>query len=144
MKYRGHLHKGVWVWPILWVIVSLLVYKQGGDAKASGVFLFVILVIPSTIRAAIILMTSEFAVTNRRVIVKGGFISRFSVEALIPRIEGVLVTEGILGRILGYGTVTVLSAGGAQVFFRNITNPRQFRRAVQEQIDRIESRNTAI
>ena len=51
--------------------------------------------------------TNEFAITNKRVILKEGLITRRTIEMSISKIESVAVKQSVLGRILGYGTVTI-------------------------------------
>ena len=43
------------------------------------------------LQALIVMLTTEFAVTNRRVIAKTGFIRRHTLEMLLPKIESVSV-----------------------------------------------------
>jgi uncharacterized membrane protein YdbT with pleckstrin-like domain len=74
--------------------------------------------------------TSEFAVTNRRVLIKVGLISRRTVELNLTKVESVAVDQGILGRILGYGTIIVIGTGGTRERFENISAPLAFRHAV--------------
>jgi uncharacterized membrane protein YdbT with pleckstrin-like domain len=57
---------------------------------------------------------TEIAVTDRRIIYKRGFINRHTVEMNMDKVAGVDVDQSILGRLLDYGTICVLSAGGAQ------------------------------
>ena len=76
--------------------------------------------------------TDEFAVTNKRVIIKTGLISRQIFEMNHSKIESVNVDQSILGRILGYGTITVVGSGGTRGVFSNIRNPLAFRRKFQE------------
>jgi uncharacterized membrane protein YdbT with pleckstrin-like domain len=51
---------------------------------------------------------TEIAVTNRRVIYKKGFIWRRTNEMNMDKVESVQVDQSILGRMLDYGTVTIL------------------------------------
>jgi membrane protein YdbS with pleckstrin-like domain len=81
--------------------------------------------------ARIIVITSEFAVTNNRVLVKVGFIRRHSLEIVLQQVEGIGVDQGILGRILGFGTIIVSGTGTTREFFIRIRNPLEFRRQVQ-------------
>lgn len=83
--------------------------------------------------------TSEFAVTNKRVILKVGFIARTSVEILLLKVEGVQVSQDILGRIFDFGTIRITGTGGTSEPFNNIAMPFQFRRSIQEQIDQIQT-----
>jgi uncharacterized membrane protein YdbT with pleckstrin-like domain len=77
--------------------------------------------------------SSEFGVTNRRVLIKVGFVRRRSLELFLQKLEGIGVDQGILGRIFGYGTITVTGTGGTKEVFRAIAAPLEFRRMVQQQ-----------
>src|SRR5262244_599263 len=74
--------------------------------------------------------TSEFAVTNRRLIIKLGLISRRTVELNLSRVESIEVHQGVLGRLLDYGTISVNGTGGTIESFNAIAHPLEFRRAV--------------
>jgi uncharacterized membrane protein YdbT with pleckstrin-like domain len=78
--------------------------------------------------------TSEFAITNKRVIVKRGLIRRHTLELNLQRVESVSVDQTIMGRILGYGTITIIGTGGTREPFRRIAHPLEFRKAVEEQL----------
>ena len=77
--------------------------------------------------------TSEFAVTDRRVIIKVGLISRQTIEINMSKVESVEVRQGILARLLNYGTIVVIGTGGTKEPFDMIDDPLAFRRAVQSQ-----------
>jgi uncharacterized membrane protein YdbT with pleckstrin-like domain len=89
--------------------------------------LFTLFILPLVARA-----TSEFAVTNRRVIIKIGLVSRKTVELKLDKLESIGVEQTIPGRILGYGTIVVRGTGGTNEPFRGIARPLDFRRAVNE------------
>ena len=76
--------------------------------------------------------TSEFAVTNRRVIIKVGLVSRRTVEMNLEKVESIGVDQSIVGRILDYGSIEVVGTGGTREPFRAIRDPLGFRRAVTE------------
>ena len=86
--------------------------------------------IVSALMRAITYWTSEFAVTNRRVIMKQGFIRRKTMELMLGKVDSLSVDQGILGRIFGYGTVRVTVATEKQGF-SFLSNPLEFRRQVQ-------------
>lgn len=87
------------------------------------------------IRAWILYTTSEYGVTNKRVIMKTGLIQRDAFEIFLPRIEGIKVWQSILGRLFNYGTITVVGTGGTQDSFPQIPDPVHFRHIIQQQID---------
>ncbi len=87
--------------------------------------------------------TSEFAVTNRRVVIKVGLVSRKTVELNLEKVESSGVEQTILGRILGYGTIVVVGTGGTKEPFLRIADPMGFRRAVNEATEALRSRSGA-
>ncbi len=81
--------------------------------------------------------TTELAITNKKVIAKFGFISRTTVEILVPRIESVQVHQGIFGRIFNYGTIILSGVGTSQAPIPRISDPLRFRQEflqLQEQL----------
>lgn len=83
------------------------------------------------IQAIIYLYTTESAVTNSRVLLKTGWISRFTDEISLTKVESILMSQGVLGRIFNFGNVTVVGTGGNKVILRGISNPMAFRSTVQ-------------
>src|SRR3990167_7818021 len=71
--------------------------------------------------------TSEYGVTNKRVVIKVGWIERKSLELLLDKVEGVLVDQTIFGRIFDYGTITIIGTGGTNDRFPYIPDPLLFR-----------------
>jgi uncharacterized membrane protein YdbT with pleckstrin-like domain len=80
-------------------------------------------------------LTSEYAITNKRVIIKVGLISRRTVEMNLSKIESVNVDQSIVGRLLGYGEISLNGTGGTKESCRDISDPTTFRRVFQESID---------
>ncbi len=76
--------------------------------------------------------STEIAVTNRRIVVKLGFISRRTVEINVTKIESVQVSQGILGRLFGFGTLVIAGTGATHEPLRGIADPIGFRRACMD------------
>lgn len=87
------------------------------------------------LQAIIIMFTTEFAVTNRRVIAKTGFIRRHTLEMLLSKIESVSVNQNVLGRLLNFGTVTVTGTGGTKESFRAIVEPLGVKKKINQIIE---------
>jgi len=77
--------------------------------------------------------TSEFAITNKRLIIKTGLISRNTFEMNHSKIESINVVQSILGRILGYGTIIIMGTGSTREPFAAIRDPMTFRKNFLEQ-----------
>jgi uncharacterized membrane protein YdbT with pleckstrin-like domain len=84
------------------------------------------------INALIRYLTSEFAITNKRIIIKVGLIKRITLEMNREKIESIGVDQGILGRIFNYGTIVISGTGSTKQIFKAIVNPIQFRKIAQE------------
>jgi uncharacterized membrane protein YdbT with pleckstrin-like domain len=84
----------------------------------------------SFVHAWFIRWITEFAVTDRRVIYKRGFISRHTVEMNMDKIESVDVDQSLLGRVLDYGTIHVLGTGQGIERLRWIASPLALRNAI--------------
>jgi uncharacterized membrane protein YdbT with pleckstrin-like domain len=83
--------------------------------------------------------STEVAVSNKRVLIKTGFITRKSIEVLLLKVESIGVNESFLSRALGYGSVVIRGTGGTLESFGNIANPNEFRKQVQQQIGIVET-----
>ena len=131
--YRTRLHWIVFIWPAIWFIVAMILFSGNGGSAAVGV-LFILVALIASISSFISYITSEFGITNKRVIVKVGFIRRNSIEVLLNKVEGIQVNQGVWGRVLGFGSITVSGTGGTKDPFHKIDAPLVFRKKVQEQI----------
>ena len=100
----------------------------------SGGYIFTSPTLLSAISAVITYLTTEFALTNKRIIAKSGLVRRRSVELLLPKVESIGVDQPILGRILDYGTITVTGTGGTKEPFGTIAEPMELRKRVNAQI----------
>jgi uncharacterized membrane protein YdbT with pleckstrin-like domain len=80
-------------------------------------------------------LSTEFAVTNKRLIRKEGVLSHSSRELHLSKLESVQVEQTLIGRMLGYGTMIVSGTGGLHHVFELIPRPLRFREAIQRQIE---------
>lgn len=78
--------------------------------------------------------TSEFGVTNKRVVTKVGVLSTRSIELLLGKVETVQIEQDLLGRVFGYGTIIITGTGGTQEPLGLVAAPFEFRNRVQEQV----------
>jgi uncharacterized membrane protein YdbT with pleckstrin-like domain len=76
--------------------------------------------------------TDEFVITNKRVIVKKGLIAIWTLEMNLQKIETVNVEQSIMGRIFGYGCLTLIGTGGTKEKFDCIKDPISFRKSFME------------
>ena len=84
------------------------------------------------ISAWILRSSSEFAVTNRRVMIKVGLVRRRTLELNLSKVESIEVEQTFWGRLFGYGEIEVIGTGGTRERFAQISAPLEFRKAVHE------------
>ncbi len=145
--YKTRLHWIVLVLPLLLGIplgvmgLAFLVggYMASGKDRSYGgmIFLGALLLTGSAVSICAGLVrknSTEVAVSNRRVLIKTGFISRKTTEVILSKVESVGVDESTFGRILGYGNVIVRGTGGTTESFSRIANPEELSRQIQGQL----------
>jgi len=101
------------------VVLPLGLIAAGG----AGAFL-------TWLRAWIRRVSTELAVTDRRVIFKRGLVRRHTVEMNMDKVESVDVDQSVLGRIFNYGDVTIRGTGASIEPLRMIEDPLHFRSRV--------------
>jgi uncharacterized membrane protein YdbT with pleckstrin-like domain len=132
--HQTRLHWLMYFWPIVLTIVGLLMLL--GVPKLGVIVLALAALLGVTV--FITVHNAEFAVTNKRVIMKTGWLNRRSLELLLSKIESIAVDQGVAGKLWGYGTIILSGTGGSHEPFQNITDPFEFRKQVQEQIARVQ------
>lgn len=157
LMYQTRLHWVVMIAPCIAAVVvaavgiALLIgavptmSEQGSNSGTLVAFGVGSLVVAAVVMAAAFWRRSktEMAVTNRRVLVKVGILSRRSIEIMLSKIESIRVDQSLAGRILGFGTIVVRGTGGTPEPFATIAHPLEFRLRVQEQIDKLPESRTA-
>ena len=137
--FRTKRHWAFLIAPSLLASLGILPILAALTAPMDGAIFFVIgilLFLPLGF-AYLDFSTSEFAVTNKRVIGKVGFFNTNSLEILLTKVESINVEQDILGRLLNYGTISTGGTGASKNPFTMIANPLLVRRHVQEQVDMI-------
>lgn len=132
--HQTKLHWIVFLAPALLAGIALLIFTAGADGLAAGTA-FLALAALTGLASAIQIQTSEFGVTSRRVLIKTGLISRRSLDLTLGKVESIEVEQGILGRLLDYGTIVVAGSGATRQRFKNIADPMALRLHVNDQIE---------
>ena len=132
----GRLH-----WIIYWRAIVCLVlgtilllleqiYGVDQTIKAMSAALVFVVFMLFFLHAWWIRWITEFAVTNRRLIYKRGFINRHTAEMNVDKVESVDVDQSVLGRMLDYGTLHVLGTGQGIEHLHRIAAPLELRSAI--------------
>jgi uncharacterized membrane protein YdbT with pleckstrin-like domain len=135
--YRTRLHWVLFIKPVLLILVGVVLsvlLRQVADPAWLWMIGAAILVVGLGwwLVHYVEVMTSEFAVTSSRLILKVGLISRYTTELLLTKVESIGVQQDLTGRVLNFGDLTVTGTGGAREVFRRVRDPIGFRNHVQQ------------
>ena len=134
--HRGKIHWIVYAPPVVIALVGVLLVSmalqssQYTNALGNMGLLFFFLALWAWLAAWIERLTTEIAVTNRRVILKRGLVWRSTMELNAGKIESVQVYQSITGRILNFGTVSARGTGAGIEPIRWVAAPLRLRAAI--------------
>jgi uncharacterized membrane protein YdbT with pleckstrin-like domain len=135
LLYSTTLHGIIYLPAILCWLAAAACFAGTGIMPplliGSAVFAVVGLVL--ALRAWFRRWTTETDVTNMRVVHKEGFIQRRTFEMSLDKVESVDVDQTILGRIFGWGDVTIRGVGEGKEIIKFIGSPIEFRNHITTQ-----------
>lgn len=121
LVYEAKIHWIIFVFPIIVMFFGIICFKETHSViLAIGILWF--------IGAIIRRWTTELAITEKSVIGKWGLIRRDTIELRINKVESIRLNQGIIGRMLGYGTVIVVGTGSSSAPIRYIKQPVRFKK----------------
>ena len=130
--YRAKLHPIIFARAVgvLLAGVVLLFFPSLTQARTVVLLIGVLMLVPPLVSY----QTTELGVTNKRVIVKTGLIRRRTIELLLRQVEAISVDQSLLGRLLGYGSITLTGTGGVREVFHQVREPLELRRRIHGQV----------
>lgn len=127
---RLHIwHSVLYVLPF--GIIALIGYQRFPEAAK---YILIGIVIAFIYRL-IHYLTTEIAVTNKRVVVKRGWILKNTTEFLLPKIEGVEVDKSIIDLLFDCATVKIKGTGGNSKNIKQVAKPNELRKQVHAAIE---------
>ena len=131
--YRTTFSWTLYIPGILLLLLVIAVFATFELGLISQRWAIVLAPIPALIALALLARawfqrwTTEIAITNRRIILKRGFIRRHTIEMNMDKVESVDVDQSLLGRLFNYGNITVRGTGEGFERLRMIDAPLKFR-----------------
>ena len=136
--FRTRLHWLLFLWPVVFVVIVMfpaawfLAAGSWSSYAWTPLAAGLLVLLPAFIKR----MSSDFAVTNKRIMMKEGVFHTRSTEVLLSKVEAIKVDQSLPGRIFDYGSIVVTGTGGTTETFLQIQAPLAFRRAVQSVADK--------
>lgn len=127
-------------WIALGVVVSLGVVGAVALEVVSPLALGVLaLVAFPAVWATLRISRTAYAITSQRIAIRTGVLGISVTTVGTERVQNTTVSQHPLGTLIGYGTITIETASGTELTFRNVDAPN----AVRERIDRRRDRTTS-
>ena len=131
--YRTALHWIIFARGVFVLLVGLVVLVAFSHVPVAGLAVLLLggllLILPF-----VAYQTTELGVTNKRLIVKVGFIRRRTLELLLRQVEAISVDQTLGGRMFDYGSITLTGTGGVREIFHRVREPLELRRRIQGQV----------
>ena len=133
---RGKKHWIIYAPGAAVVLLGVLIEAFKGSVPGADWLLQIIAMIVAAIGTVLLFRewfdqwTTEIVVTNKRVVYKRGFISRFTREMNMEKIESVAVDQNLLARLIDYGTIDIRGTGAGIEQLRGIASPLALRNAI--------------
>ena len=132
IKYKADIHWYIFAYPVILLLLSVF-FSSAQTGFFHYVSLFLLLSgLFQLIKRILLKMGTEYVVTNKKVILKSGILSRDALELVLNKCEGIRINQSLMG-MLGFGSI-VVTTGGVTNKFDFITNPIKFRNEINAQI----------
>jgi uncharacterized membrane protein YdbT with pleckstrin-like domain len=133
---RGRIHWLLHAYYWLWLLVGegLLIWARIALPKVVSLPVFAAITVVFVLiflRYMIPVWSIEIGLTNYRIIVKRGWISRSTEELGLHAIEEVNLVQSVFGRIFGFGSLFVHGTGEDELGIEWLADPLEFRRAIE-------------
>jgi membrane protein YdbS with pleckstrin-like domain len=135
LVYKAHFHPlyytAAWLSLIILLMLAIL-----SAVEVAGAVKWVLLGICAGGLAVIAvrmkpIWTTEIAVTNHRLVIKQGWLTRSTTELQLKNVEQVNFHQGLLGRIFDFGQLTVHGTGVDDMVLPNIACPTDLVKAIE-------------
>ena len=133
IRYRARIHIFLFLQPAILLCIGYMCYLDEFRVTHYLGITLLFLGLVALVQRVFVKVGSIYVVTNKRVIIRTGVISRRTVELVLARCEGIQVVQGVLGRIFGYGSI-VVTTGGATNCYYYVAYPFRFKKEINSQI----------
>lgn len=143
--WRALLPPLFWLLGVIFVGVFVWAWLSGFDNPVAQLARWIVLavaafiVIVFSLRPFIYWVTTDYAFTNRRIIVRSGFIAKHGRDMPLSKVQNVSFDISVLGRILNYGRLSIVSASDEELVINDVPSVE----TIQREINRLHEEDDA-
>lgn len=130
--YHTKKHFIIFLVPFFWTLFALFFLMNANPFIVKISYVLVLLSSLSWLNQFLLYSASEFAITNKRIMMREGFFYRHTNETRLSAVANVGVNQSLLAQTLNYGTLFINTFGGETDTFTEISAPIQFQKKLQE------------
>jgi len=133
--FKAKISKKIFIIPVIFAglflfeaIVFILV--GGGSSSFIPLIIAVLIILPALIKY----FCTNIILYDKKIRGEIGFLKKQTLDAPLDKINDIYVSQGILGRILGYGNINI-STSSSTFNFKGILYADSFKNKILEQIE---------
>jgi uncharacterized membrane protein YdbT with pleckstrin-like domain len=148
LLFNTRIHWIVFTSTVIWLIISLLIFTLCRSWSFFNTILFdhavyiwlgwlaLFITLMHGITAYMRYFTSEYAITDKRILMKTGLMQHKVLEIFLTKIESVHASQNVIGRLLDFGVITISGAGGEKEPLLYVPRPLEFRKIIHAEINK--------
>jgi uncharacterized membrane protein YdbT with pleckstrin-like domain len=130
--YSTKKHFIIFLVPFFWTLLALFFLTNANPFVVKISYGLLLLSSLAWLNQFLLYSASEFAITNKRVMMREGFFYRHTNETRLSAIANVGVNQSLLAQAFNYGTLFINTFGGETDKFTEINGPIEFQKKLQE------------
>ena len=115
--------------PLVAVVAALCIAKTFSDPDLKGLAVLCAIIAGLWLIYSIVsYIISDLMITSRRLIIHSGLVGWSSLEIPLFQVEKISIRQGLVGEILGYGSITVRSSVGREECVHGVAAPVELKK----------------
>jgi hypothetical protein len=82
----------------------------------------------------VIYLTFKITINDKKITIKQGIAGKESIEYILSHVNGIVLKQGIIGKLLEYGTITLIISGCKQPPLEQIKDPELLKDLIYSKI----------
>jgi uncharacterized membrane protein YdbT with pleckstrin-like domain len=129
--YQARLHWVLFIWPIVFFILSAWLGIRFPSFHDVSIFLMVL----GLLWSVLMWLTYQFSsltIKEKQVILRTGILVRQTIDVPLSKIESIDIRQSIIGSLFKYGSLVITGTGGTRQSITYIARPLTCRRHIEQ------------
>lgn len=138
--HQARLHWIIFLWPLFFLTLPLIgeYYFPQFYLVALGILGFGLVWL---LIAWVTWQVTSLTIKPKQVILRSGFLVRYTTDIPLAKIESMDIRQSILGSLLNYGSLLIIGTGGTKYSMERLSHPLTCRRHIEQLMQNIDAAN---